>query len=321
METVRPDEKPRPLRHDKPKGMQLGVFLSLQWGEIPRFKSRRALLNRWSAGRGKGQQHSSAGKRMGKDAASPRTRRKIDSSALSSFEEEREKRGARRFRVHVRNIISENSPLGSGEGILPRAQRVWARMPPPTNPKEDRLLTPALSSFEEEREKRGARRFRGPCAKYHFGEFSPRLLSWTGENGGNGGRTQTALGRRAHGAGRISAASKGRFNSIALCWLCFLLFDHKPDHGFTDSTHEKETWAERLPTWRVKVNPRAAFPQCLLHPSRPRISGSDQPPREPEERSTPHPGPLLVRGGEGEERRSAARMPPTARARTRSGSR
>jgi hypothetical protein len=29
------------------------------------------------------------------------------------------------------------------------------------NRKEDRLLTPALSSFEEERERRGARLFRG----------------------------------------------------------------------------------------------------------------------------------------------------------------
>jgi hypothetical protein len=29
------------------------------------------------------------------------------------------------------------------------------------NRKEDRLLTPALSSFEEEREKKDARRFRG----------------------------------------------------------------------------------------------------------------------------------------------------------------
>jgi hypothetical protein len=36
------------------------------------------------------------------------------------------------------------------------------------NRKEDRLLTPALSSFEEEREKRGAPRFRGFMCKIPF---------------------------------------------------------------------------------------------------------------------------------------------------------
>jgi hypothetical protein len=41
------------------------------------------------------------------------------------------------------------------------------------NRKKDRLLTPALSSFEEEREKRGAQRFRESMREMSSRGFSP----------------------------------------------------------------------------------------------------------------------------------------------------
>jgi hypothetical protein len=77
---------------------------------------------------------------------------------------------------------------GSGE-----TRSVWAplSLTPalPLNRKEDRLLTPTLSSFEEEREKRGARRFRGALREIS----SRRVLSRLRGEGGAPGMVRERL--------------------------------------------------------------------------------------------------------------------------------
>ncbi len=76
------------------------------------------------------------------------------------------------------------------------------------NRKEERLLTPALPSTEEGREKRARRRFRGSMREWFRGNLSPALSSL--------GRNR---GRRGHRAGyRAQCTHKVRGSLSSIGW-------------------------------------------------------------------------------------------------------